>query len=79
LFCVAPVNFVVWKLVKRTKFIKPLEADLLWERPTLDAYEATFVDPPTGFWREMLNIVGIGRKKFGQDRRRSSVVVPGVA
>ncbi|KAF2217630.1 hypothetical protein CERZMDRAFT_30478 [Cercospora zeae-maydis SCOH1-5] len=73
----APILFVVWKVIKRTRFISGHEADLVWERPTIDAYEATFIDPPNGFWREMLQMVGIGRKKFGQDRRRSSVVLPG--
>ena len=24
--------------------MKPLEADLVWERPTIDAYESTFYD-----------------------------------
>ena len=71
---IAFATFTGWKLIHRTKFIKPLEADLIWERPTIDAYEATFFDPPNGFWREMLQMVGIGRKKFGQDRRRSSIV-----
>ncbi|GIZ44007.1 hypothetical protein CKM354_000721600 [Cercospora kikuchii] len=73
----APILFIGWKVIKRTKFIGAHEADLIWERPTIDAYEATFIDPPNGFWREMLQMIGIGRKKFGQDRRRSSVVVPG--
>ena len=36
----AIVTFTSWKLIKRTKFAKPLEADLVWERPTVDAYEA---------------------------------------
>lgn len=71
---VAFLTFTGWKIVKRTKFIKPLEADLIWERPTIDAYEATFIDPPSGFWREMGQLIGIGRKKGGGDRRRSSVV-----
>lgn len=70
----APINFVAWKVLKRTKFVKPLEADLIWERPTLDAYEATFFDPPTSFWREMIQLVGIGRKK-GLDRRMSEVEI----
>ncbi|KAM3420113.1 hypothetical protein BST61_g3415 [Cercospora zeina] len=73
----APILFIGWKVVKRTRFISGHEADLVWERPTIDAYEATFIDAPNGFWREMLQMVGIGRKKFGQDRRRSSVVIPG--
>ncbi|KXS96400.1 hypothetical protein AC579_5425 [Pseudocercospora musae] len=69
----APALFVFWKVIKRTSFIKPHEADLVWERPTIDAYEATFIEPPTGFWREMIAMVGIGRKANKADRRRSSV------
>ncbi|TRX92488.1 hypothetical protein FHL15_006655 [Xylaria flabelliformis] len=42
-----------WKIVKRTKFVKPLEADLVWERPQIDAYEATFTEPPTRFRDEL--------------------------
>jgi hypothetical protein len=32
---VAIITFTGWKLFKRTKFVKPLEADLVWERPQL--------------------------------------------
>ena len=71
---VAFVTFFGWKIVHRTKFVNPYTVDLVWERPTIDAYEATFTDKPNGFWREMLQMVGIGRKKFGSDRRRSSVI-----
>jgi yeast amino acid transporter len=49
----APILFIFWKVVKKTKFVKPLEADLVWERPVIDAYEETFIDPPVGFWTEM--------------------------
>ena len=66
----------MWKLIHRTKFVKASEADLVWERPTLDAYEASFVDPPLGFWREMIQLIGLNRKKGGNDRRRTSVVQP---
>lgn len=45
------IIFVIWKVWHRTKFIKPNDVDLVWERPTIDAYEATFIDPPVGFWR----------------------------
>ena len=31
-----------------------MEADLTWEGPTIDAYEATFIDPPVGFWRKSM-------------------------
>lgn len=53
-YCILGVDaiiFVIWKIWHRTKFIKPNDVDLVWERPTIDAYEATFIDPPVGFWR----------------------------
>lgn len=68
----APITFGGWKLFKRTKFIKPHECDLVWERPIVDAYEESFFTPPLGFWKEMGQLVGIGVKK--RDRRRSSVI-----
>jgi amino acid transporter len=48
----------------------------VWERPLIDAYEASFVDPPVGFWRECLQLVGIGRIKGGNDKRRYSTAAP---
>ncbi|OTB00466.1 hypothetical protein M426DRAFT_267556 [Hypoxylon sp. CI-4A] len=44
---VAPVLYFGWKIVKRTKFVLAEEADLTWDRPWIDEYEAS---------------VGIGRK-----------------
>jgi amino acid transporter len=67
------VTFFGWKLLKGTKLIKPHEADLVWERPSIDAYEETFYGPPVGFWREILQVVGIGRTKGGNDQRRGSI------
>ncbi|VUC34759.1 unnamed protein product [Clonostachys rosea] len=52
------VLYVGWKLVKRTKMIGPKEVDLIWERPVVDAYEATFISKPVGFWTEMVQIFG---------------------
>lgn len=66
----APCTFTFWKLFKKTKFVKPAEADLVWERPIVDAYEESFLTPPIGFWTEMLQLVGIGRKN--KDRRGST-------
>ncbi|KAK5069259.1 hypothetical protein LTR64_008447 [Lithohypha guttulata] len=66
---IAPFTFGIWKLVKKTKFVKPHEADLVWERPIVDAYEASFFTPPVGFWTEMVQLVGFNRKK--KDRRSS--------
>lgn len=59
----APVLFIFWKVVKRTRFVRPSELDLVWQRPTIDAYESHFVEPPVGFWTEMLQLVGIKRNK----------------
>jgi len=70
---IAPFTFGFWKLFKRTKFVKPLEADLVWERPIVDAYEESFLSPPIGFWKELGQLVGIGRKSY-KDRRSSSVI-----
>ncbi|KAG8630495.1 hypothetical protein KVT40_002114 [Elsinoe batatas] len=53
---IMPIIFIGWKLIKKTKFVKPHEADLVWERPVVDDYEAqadVLDGPPTGFWREM--------------------------
>lgn len=68
-----PLLYIIWKVLKRTRFVGPYEADLVWERPTIDAYEATFLDPPTGFWKEMGQLIGIGRNKGGNDRRKGSI------
>lgn len=70
----APILYIAWKIIKRTKIVKSTEADLVWERPLVDAYEATFIDPPVGFWTEMIQMIGLKRKKGGNDRRMASVV-----
>ncbi|KAJ5807959.1 hypothetical protein N7474_009228 [Penicillium riverlandense] len=67
-----PPLFLIWKLIKKTRFVRPNEADLIWERPLIDAYEASFVDPPVGFWREVGQMVGLARIKGGNDKRRAS-------
>jgi amino acid transporter len=70
---VDPCLFIFWKVLKKTKFVGKYEADLVWERPTIDAYEATFIDKPIGFWREMGQLVGIGKQKGGNDKRIGSI------
>ena len=67
------ILFIFWKFYKKTKWVGKYEADLVWERPTVDAYEATFIDPPVGFWREMGQLFGIRRNKGGNDRREGSI------
>ncbi|KAI7121851.1 hypothetical protein KC316_g18229, partial [Hortaea werneckii] len=72
---VAPILFIFWKLIKRTKFVKPHEADLVWDRPVIDAYEETFYGPPSSFWKEMLNLFSFGLlgKQPEADRRHHSI------
>lgn len=60
---VAPVLFFGWKLFKRTKFIKPLECDLVWQGPVIDAYEASYNEPAVGFWTEIGQMFGFRRNK----------------
>lgn len=57
-----PVLYVGWKVIKRTKIIKPEEADLVWERPAIDEYEANVLEPFVGFWQEVKQMVGLGKK-----------------
>lgn len=60
---IATLLFVGWKVFKRTRFIKAHEVDLVFERPIIDAYENSITTPATGFWTEMLQLIGIGRNK----------------
>ncbi|KAK1068801.1 hypothetical protein LTR48_009519 [Friedmanniomyces endolithicus] len=69
----APILFIGWKLIRRTKFVSPRDADLVWERPTVDAYEATFLEPPVGFWSEMIDLLTFGKLNKGRDKRATSV------
>ncbi|KAJ4258853.1 hypothetical protein NW762_007940 [Fusarium torreyae] len=59
----APILYFGWKFTKKTKIIKPHEADLVWERPLIDAYEASYDEQDVGFFREILQMTGIGKKK----------------
>ncbi|KAE8337424.1 hypothetical protein BDV24DRAFT_140034 [Aspergillus arachidicola] len=69
---VAPCLFIFWKVVKRTRYVRPHEVDLVWERPSIDDYENSITTPPVGFWSEMIGLVGIGRKKNSQDPERDN-------
>jgi len=60
---VCPVLYLGWKLLKRTKYRKPSEVDLVWERPTIDAYEASFTTEPLGFWEELAYMSGAKKRK----------------
>ncbi|CAD0088164.1 unnamed protein product [Aureobasidium vineae] len=71
LLLVAPVTYFGWKLIKRTRLLSPLEVDLVWERPVIDNYEMTFIDPPQSFWSEMLGPLMFWRHSKGSDRQMS--------
>ncbi|KAK0385692.1 hypothetical protein NLU13_6869 [Sarocladium strictum] len=59
----APILFFGWKFIKKTRMVKPHECDLIWDAPIIDRYEASFTNPPVGFWTEMGRMVGIRRAK----------------
>ncbi|OTA96535.1 hypothetical protein M434DRAFT_392723 [Hypoxylon sp. CO27-5] len=59
---VAFCTFFGWKLFRRTRFISPAEADLIWEKPAIDAYEASHNEPPTRFRDEIMSMF-LGKRK----------------
>lgn len=61
LLLLAPVTYGFWKLFKRTKVVKPEDMDLVWERPAVDAHEASLVGNDIGFWGEMSQLIGMKR------------------
>ncbi|KAI0123734.1 histidine permease [Xylariales sp. AK1849] len=60
---VAIVTYSGWKLLKRTKVVPAAQADLVWDKPLIDAYEDSLTDPPTRFRDEILHMTGIKRRK----------------
>lgn len=62
----AVILFSGWKIVKKTRYIRPKDVDLVWERPEITAYEESFTEPPVGFWREIAQMVGFKRNKKHQ-------------
>ncbi|ORY56565.1 amino acid permease/ SLC12A domain-containing protein [Pseudomassariella vexata] len=59
----AIVLFIGWKIIHRTRFVGSREADLVWERPVIEAYESSIVQPPSHFWTEMIQLLGFRRNK----------------
>ncbi|RYP17695.1 hypothetical protein DL765_004373 [Monosporascus sp. GIB2] len=56
------VTYSFWKLWKRTKVIPAADADLIWDKPIIDQYEATLIEPPTRFRDDVLSMFR-GKKK----------------
>ncbi|KAF7556452.1 hypothetical protein G7Z17_g1444 [Cylindrodendrum hubeiense] len=64
----APCLFFGWKIIKKTRYIKPADVDLVWERPIIEAYEDSVTAPVVGFWTEMGQMVGLrGKAKMDID------------
>ncbi|KAL4983169.1 amino acid permease/ SLC12A domain-containing protein [Aspergillus falconensis] len=59
----AVVMYTGWKVVVRSKMVAPEDVDLVWERPTIDAYEATCTEIPVGFWTEILGMLKLKRRR----------------
>lgn len=59
----AIIFFCCWKFFKGTKFVRPHEADLVWDRPAIERYELTTLDQDIGFWRELFEILELKKKK----------------
>ncbi|KAI8960367.1 amino acid permease/ SLC12A domain-containing protein [Daldinia sp. FL1419] len=59
---VAFCTYFGWKISRRTKFVSPAQADLVWEKPFIDAYEASYNEPPTRF-RDELKSMFLGKRR----------------
>lgn len=55
---VAIITYSSWKIFMKTKVVSPEDADLVWEKPEIDAYEQVCEDIPKGFWTEILDLTG---------------------
>ncbi|KAF2729598.1 hypothetical protein EJ04DRAFT_555986 [Polyplosphaeria fusca] len=63
------VLYVGYKVYSRSKFVKASEADLVWDRPKIDAYEAS-IEPPLGLWTDIWWSVTRRKGKLLEERRR---------
>lgn len=59
---VAFCTYFGWKIFRRTKFVPSVQADLIWEKPAIDAYEASYTEPPTRF-RDEVRSIFMGKRK----------------
>jgi amino acid transporter len=60
---VAILTYSGWKLFKKTKVVLATEADLIWDKPIIDAYENSFQEAPTRLRDELVQLAGFNRKK----------------
>lgn len=62
-----PILFVVWKLLKGTRWLRPGEVDLVWEAPSITAYEEALEERPIGFFRDCAQFFTAKRKVSKED------------
>ncbi|KAK8113842.1 hypothetical protein PG999_005911 [Apiospora kogelbergensis] len=60
---VAFVTYFSWKIIKRTKVVLAAQADLVWEKPIIDAYEEALTEPPTRFRDELMKMAGMKKRR----------------
>ncbi|OTB00946.1 hypothetical protein M426DRAFT_266716 [Hypoxylon sp. CI-4A] len=46
------ILFFGWKIIKKTRWLKPEEVDLTWEAPHITAYELALDEPSVGWFRD---------------------------
>ncbi|KAL0935942.1 general amino acid permease agp2 [Colletotrichum truncatum] len=64
--------FCGWKLFRRTKFVEPEHADLVWIRPAVDEHEASMADrEEVGIRRRMAQMLKVDLK-FGRSSNGSA-------
>jgi amino acid transporter len=49
MIAICPILFLAWKVLKRSKFYKPEEVDLLKNLDEIEEYEATYVPRPAKY------------------------------
>ncbi|ORY68191.1 histidine permease [Pseudomassariella vexata] len=60
---VAIITFTFWKVLKKTRFVSAAQADLVWDKPIIDAYENSITEPPTKFREELMIMIGMKKRK----------------
>ncbi|OJJ70953.1 hypothetical protein ASPBRDRAFT_66007 [Aspergillus brasiliensis CBS 101740] len=50
-------TFTGWKIVKRTRLVRPQEADLVWVRPAVDAHEAAMEVEQAGTRKRVMQVL----------------------
>jgi amino acid transporter len=69
--------FVGWKVVKRTRFVPAKMADLVWDKPVIDAYEEA-IEPPLGVWQDIWESILARLHLRPKEHRRTSLAEMGI-